>query len=83
MLTLVTFDQNSTHSKFSSGMNDEISLMKQLEEFRFQHRQLDDLLDNHAAKLDQLELQRAKKKRLTLRDEIRRLEAILYPDIIA
>ena len=83
MLTLVTYDHNATASKVSASMNDEIGLMKKLEDLRHQHRQLDDMLDHRAEQLDQLELQRLKKKRLVIRDDIRNLEGVLYPDIIA
>ena len=50
-----------------------------------EHRDLDDVIAALANKgaHDQLQLQRMKKRKLALRDFIKRLEALLVPDIIA
>ncbi len=50
-----------------------------------EHRDLDGAIDAMVEKgaFDQLQLQRMKKRKLALRDLIRRLEAQLVPDIIA
>ena len=50
-----------------------------------EHRDLDDIIAALADKgaHDQLQLQRMKKRKLALRDFIKRLEALLVPDIIA
>jgi hypothetical protein len=56
-----------------------------LEQLRSEHRDLDDvihrLLDNPP--FDQLQVQRLKKRKLVLKDQIAKLEALLIPDIIA
>ncbi len=52
---------------------------------REQHRKLDDDISALVASraFDQLEVQRLKKKKLRLKDEIARLESAVVPDIIA
>ncbi|NQV55105.1 MAG: YdcH family protein [Rhodospirillales bacterium] len=56
-----------------------------LAELRARHRSLDKEIGDlqAAADFDQLKLQRLKKDKLALKDEILRIEAILVPDIIA
>lgn len=56
-----------------------------LAELKARHRSLDDEIEGikAAAGYDQLNMQRLKKEKLALRDEISRIEAILFPDIIA
>ncbi|MFQ5785718.1 MAG: YdcH family protein [Alphaproteobacteria bacterium] len=52
---------------------------------REEHRKLDEKiagLSKHAV-ADQIELQRLKKRKLQLKDEIARLESDILPDIIA
>lgn len=71
-------------------MNDEDSidpelLLNRLKELRAEHRDLDDAIE---ALLDRptfnhLQIQRMKKRKLRLRDEISRLESRMIPDIIA
>ncbi|WP_417726592.1 YdcH family protein [Roseovarius sp.] len=67
------------------SMKSEDVLRVELEEFRREHRDLDEairaLQDKGTA--DQLMMQRLKKKKLWLRDMIARIEDRLYPDIIA
>jgi hypothetical protein len=50
-----------------------------------EHRDLDDIIERliETPPYDQLQLQRLKKKKLTLKDQIARIEAMLVPDIIA
>ena len=62
-------------------MNEDLILIKQLEDTREQHRRLDQELG--IATLDEFSRQRLKKEKLRLRDEIYRLEQMVYPDIIA
>ena len=50
---------------------------------REEHRKLDELIDSSEEPLDQIEIQRLKKRKLKLKDEIARLESNLLPDIIA
>jgi hypothetical protein len=66
-------------------LNDRDSLLRKLHELRSEHRDLDTViarLSDHGA-LDQLHLQRLKKRKLLLKDEIARLESRLIPDSIA
>lgn len=50
-----------------------------------EHGDLDDIIDRiaHDPVLDQLQLRRLKKRKLSLKDQITRLEARLIPDIMA
>lgn len=61
------------------------AIRRKLEELRVEHRDLDDLIArvNEEAPFDQLRMQRLKKRKLALRDQINRLESELLPDIIA
>jgi hypothetical protein len=63
---------------------DEI-LRAQLVTLREEHRELDERIAELAASplSDQLVIRRLKKTKLRLKDEIARIEDILYPDIIA
>ncbi|KIL98745.1 hypothetical protein CCC_02195 [Paramagnetospirillum magnetotacticum MS-1] len=58
---------------------------RQLAELKTEHRDLDDVISrvSDEAPFDQLRLQRLKKRKLHLKDEIARLENALIPDIIA
>ncbi|MGC6412434.1 MAG: YdcH family protein [Candidatus Puniceispirillaceae bacterium] len=49
------------------------------------HRDLDDVIARLAENqpVDQLQMQRLKKRKLALKDEIIKLKAVLIPDIIA
>ncbi len=57
----------------------------QLEQLKIEHRDLDDAIEALRSKpnVDQLQIARLKKKKLVLKDQIRRLEDQLVPDIIA
>lgn len=50
-----------------------------------EHRDLDDVIArlSDTKPFDQLQMQRLKKRKLVLKDEIIRLRALLIPDIIA
>lgn len=50
-----------------------------------EHRDLDDVIERliEDPAYDQLQLQRLKKRKLVLKDQISRLEALVVPDIIA
>ncbi|WP_428663303.1 YdcH family protein [Reyranella sp.] len=56
-----------------------------LETLRIEHRDLDEVIDRLIEKppFDQLQLQRLKKRKLGLKDQITKLESRLIPDIIA
>ena len=58
---------------------------RKLDVLRQEHRDLDDVIQRLAddPRGDQLQLQRLKKRKLGLKDQILRLESELLPDIIA
>jgi hypothetical protein len=62
---------------------------RQLTELREEHRDLDKVIAGaeHIAALDrasnQVRVQRLKKRKLALKDQIARIETVLLPDIIA
>lgn len=60
-------------------------LRRRLEELRSEHRDLDEVIVRMAevAPFDQIKLQRLKKRKLVLKDQIAQLESQLLPDIIA
>lgn len=60
-------------------------LRARLEALRIEHQDLDDVIARatEQAPFDQLRIQRLKKRKLMLKDEIARLEDLLLPDIIA
>jgi len=64
---------------------DLVELRHKLEDLRTAHRDLDDSIAAliEAGSRDQLQLQRLKKRKLALKDDIARLESALVPDIIA
>jgi hypothetical protein len=69
----------------SSDPPDAQSIKAKLEVLNSEHRDLDDVIDRLIEKppFDQLQLQRLKKRKLGLKDQILRLESRLIPDIIA
>jgi hypothetical protein len=66
-------------------LTDRDSLLRRLHELRSEHRDLDTVIDRLSAQsaIDQLQLQRLKKRKLMLKDEISWLESRLIPDSIA
>ena len=65
-------------------LTDRDSLLRQLHELRSEHRDLDTVIIRLAESgTDQLQLQRLKKRKLLLKDEIAWLESRLIPDSIA
>lgn len=66
-------------------MSETTSLEKQLEELQLEHRDLDDVIDHliETRPFDQLQIQRLKKRKLMLKDQMSKLESRLLPDIIA
>jgi len=65
-------------------LDDRESLLRCLHEMRSEHRDLDTVIARLSAeRTDQLQVQRLKKRKLKLKDEISRLESRLVPDIIA
>ncbi len=68
-----------------SELNFEEMLRIRLEVLRREHRDLDDAIHalSSGGRADQLTLQRLKRQKLSLKDQIVRIEDQLIPDIIA
>ncbi|MGE0416259.1 MAG: YdcH family protein [Acetobacteraceae bacterium] len=66
-------------------LSDRDSLLRKLHELRSEHRDLDTVIARLAEQnvSDQLHMQRLKKRKLMLKDEISWLESRLIPDSIA
>lgn len=66
-------------------MNEQEMLQQKLAVLKLEHRDLDDVIAriSEQAPFDQLQLQRLKKRKLMLKDQIAMLESRLLPDIIA
>ncbi|EIJ42397.1 uncharacterized conserved small protein containing a coiled-coil domain [Beggiatoa alba B18LD] len=67
------------------GTEERIKLEQHIEELELEHHDLDDVIhrlsqDKH---MDQLQLQRLKKRKLYLKDTIMRLKSQLIPDLNA
>lgn len=64
---------------------DEENLRERLTELRREHKDLDDIIDRlwQTKPVDFLQLNRLKKRKLRLKDEIEHIESELLPDIIA
>ena len=60
-------------------------IVDQLHELETEHRDLDDVIERLGddKPFDQLKLQRLKKRKLALKDEISKLRSRILPDIIA
>ncbi|MFX4220487.1 MAG: YdcH family protein [Thalassobaculum sp.] len=66
-------------------MEDLEELKRRLAELKTEHRDLDDVIARliEHAPFDQIQLQRLKKRKLGLKDQMSRIESQLLPDIIA
>jgi len=66
-------------------MDENEALRRKLANLKTEHRDLDDVIDMLAmdASADHLRIQRLKKRKLILKDEITAIENQLLPDIIA
>ena len=64
---------------------DREALEGQLEEMKSAHRDLVDVIARitEEAPFDQLQIQRLKKRKLQLKDQMAKVESLLLPDIIA
>ena len=71
--------------ELAKNMNEQEKLQELLAQLKAEHRDLDDAINalSQRPTPDMIQLQRLKKKKLTLRDEIIRMESKLLPDIIA
>ena len=61
------------------------ALQRLLEELQLEHRDLDDIIErlHESGKFDPLQLQRMKKRKLKLKDQISQIENQLIPNILA
>ena len=67
------------------GTVDQQTIIKKLRQLESEHRDLDDVIERLAddKPFDQLKLQRLKKRKLILKDEMTLLRSRVLPDIIA
>lgn len=67
------------------GSDETPDLRQRLTELQREHRQLDARIVEleNATAINQIEITRMKKRKLWLRDEIARIEDLIFPDIIA
>ena len=74
---IIVTDQNKT--------DDQKTIIKKLRQLESEHRDLDDVIERLAddKPFDQLKLQRLKKRKLILKDEMTLLRSRILPDIIA
>ena len=80
--TCASSKATSRASRCSKGTE---ALKAKLAALRTEHRDLDDVITRIAerAPYDQLQMQRLKKRKLLLKDQISKIESELLPDIIA
>ena len=66
-------------------MDETEALRKKLSDLKSEHRRLDDEISGllESGSFDQLEIQRLKKRKLSIKDKILLVESRLLPDIIA
>lgn len=66
-------------------MENQESINQRLTELESEHRDLDDVIEQiiNSGSFDQIQVQRLKKRKLILKDEILRLRSMLIPDTIA
>ena len=65
--------------------NDQDQLRDELDELKLEHRDLDDVIHRlyESDNFEQLQMQRLKRRKLKLKDQIAQLENRLIPDILA
>ena len=68
-----------------ADIREQRQLRARLSELESEHRDLDDVIDQlgNDTPFDQLQLQRLKKRKLGLKDEIKLIRSSILPDIIA
>ena len=66
-------------------MEDQETLNNRLAQLESEHRDLDDVIEQivNGGSFDQIQIQRLKKRKLMLKDEILRLRSMLIPNTIA
>lgn len=69
------------YMQWHNAMNDEIVLVKKLDELKDEHRELDrEIRQMELTGADEMSIARKKKRKLQLRDQIATLEVEIYPD---
>ena len=79
-------EKSLSKKRGAANISDKTDVLKaKLQELLSEHRDLDDVIAQltGASASDQLRMQRLKKRKLALKDEIARLRALVLPDIIA
>ena len=78
-------DRSFRHGTSQSEMDDKEDLRRRLAALVSEHRDLDDVIARLSERrpVDELQVRRLKKRKLTLKDMIAKLESELLPDIIA
>ncbi len=72
------------YNQWQVAMNDDVVILKQIDELREQHRVLDEEIKQlDGGWQDEMQAARLKKRKLQLRDMIATLEAEVYPDMPA
>ncbi|MBN8543365.1 MAG: YdcH family protein [Alphaproteobacteria bacterium] len=61
-------------------MNDDVVILKQLDELREQHRKLDSEISQLVGTDNEFRLAQLKKQKLRMRDQISMLEMEMFPD---
>ncbi len=66
-------------------MEDITELQEKLADLEREHRDLDEIIERliHTPPVDLLQIQRLKKKKLLLKDQIQKIGSAILPDIIA
>ena len=77
--------EGGAESTEAMNAEEERQLKSELERLKQEHRDLDSAIDalTLVPGSDRLQVQRLKKRKLQLRDQIKRIEDQLFPDIIA
>ena len=79
-------EKSPSKKRGAANERDRTAVLKaKLQALLSEHRDLDDVIAQltGASASDQLQMQRLKKRKLALKDEIARLHALVLPDIIA
>ncbi len=73
------------YAKAAPMLTDRDTLLRHLHALRSEHRDLDTVIARlgEQTAIDQLQIQRLKKRKLSLRDQIAQIESRLIPDNIA
>lgn len=58
-------------------------LFLELKQLEIEHAEMKEIIDSESSLLDEVTLQRIKKRKLKIKDEIIKIKSRLHPDIIA